>query len=163
MDVIFNCTHCDQELSVDAAGAGSEIDCPACGGKLIIPGTPPEPGAQARDLSHPINPMSTSAAAREEKHFAVPVHAVPTESLITKPLPTLEVTAKEGIHLQVKSIRRSDCFEVGKDHFDEVVTRFLEKIGEANLVKLETFNYTHQDLATHEWVTDYGVFIVYRG
>ena len=91
------------------------------------------------------------------------MHDVPTESLISKPLPPLEVAAKEGIKLRVKSIRRSDCFEVGKDHFDEVVTRFLEKIGEANLVKLDTFNYTHQDLATREWVTDYGVFIVYKG
>jgi DNA-directed RNA polymerase subunit RPC12/RpoP len=163
MDVIFNCTHCDQELSVDAAGAGSEIECPACGGKLVIPGTPPEAGAPPRDLSHPVNPIATSAAAREEKHFAVPVHDAPTESLITKPLPTLEVAAKEGIKLRVKSIRRSDCFEVGKDHFDEVVTHFLEKVGEANLIKIDTFNYTHQDLATREWVTDYGAFIVYKG
>jgi len=156
MDVIFNCTHCDQELSVDAAGAGTVIDCPSCGGKLVIP----QPGAQEH---RPVNPIATSAAAKEEKHFAVPVHDSPTESLINKPLPPLEVAAKEGIKLRVKSIRRSDCVEVGKDHFDEVVSRFLEKIGESNLVKLDTFNYTHQDLATREWVTDYGVFIVYKG
>jgi hypothetical protein len=52
---------------------------------------------------------------------------------------------------------------VGKDHFDEVVSHFLEKVGEANLIKIETFNYTHQDLATREWVTDFGAMIVYRG
>ena len=156
MDVIFNCSHCDQELSVDAAGAGTEIECPACGGKIVIPPAPPQ-------AHHPAAPIATSAAAKEEKHFAVPVHDSPTESLINKPLPPLEVAAKEGIKLRVKSIRRSDCVEVGKDHFDEVVSRFLEKIGESNLVKLDTFNYTHQDLATREWVTDYGVFIVYKG
>src|SRR5437867_2729714 len=156
MDVIFNCSHCDQELSVDAGGAGSEIECPACGHKIVIPQAPPQE-------HRPMNPIATSAAAKEEKHFAVPVHNTPTESLINKPLPPLEVAAKEGIKLRVKSIRRSDCIEVGKDHFDEVVTHFLEKIGESNLVKLETFNYTHQDLSTRDWVTDYGVLIVYKG
>ncbi len=156
MDVIFNCSHCDQELSVDAAGAGTEIECPACGEKIVIPPAP----AQERG---PINSMATSAAAKEEKHFAVPVHTKPTESLISKPLPSLEVTAKEAIKLRVKSIRRSDCIEVGKDHFDEVVTLFLEKVGEANVVKIETFNYTHMDLATRDWVTDYGILILYKG
>ena len=155
MDVIFNCSHCDQELSVDASGAGTEIECPACGQKIVIPQPPPQ--------THPVAPIATSAAAKEEKHFAVPVHTTPTESLIGKPLQPLEAAAKEGIKLRVKSIRRSDCVEVGKDHFDEVVAQLLEKIGEANLVKIETFNYTHQDLATRQWVTDYGVLIVYRG
>ena len=158
MDVIFNCPHCDQELSVDATGAGSEIECPACATKIVIPQLSPQ---QAQH--QPVNPMATSAAAKVEKHFAVPVHSKPTESLIGKPLPPLEVAAKEAIKLRVKSIRRSDCVEVGKDLFDEVVTRFLEKVGEANLVKIDTFAYTHQDLATREWVTDYGVLVVYKG
>jgi len=157
MDVIFNCSHCDQELSVDASGAGTAIECPSCGEKIVIPqptGQPPRPQ----------NPMATSAAAKVEKHFAVPVHTKPTESLlIGKPLPPLEVAAKEGIKLRVKSIRRSDCVEVGRDHFDETVTNFLEKVGEANLVKIDTFNYTHMDLATRDWVTDYGVIVVYKG
>ena len=59
MDVIFNCTHCDQELSVDAAGAGTVIDCPSCGGKLVIP----QPGAQEH---RPVNPIATSAAAHHK-------------------------------------------------------------------------------------------------
>jgi hypothetical protein len=52
--------------------------------------------------------------------------------------------------------------EVGKDHFDEVVTNFINKIGEQHIVKIETFNYAHRDLETRDWVTDYGVFILYR-
>ena len=156
MDVIFNCSHCDQELSVDASGAGTTIECPSCGEKIVIPQPTTQP-------PRPLNPMASSAAAKVEKHFAVPVHAKPTESLIGKPLPPLEVAAKEGIKLRVKSIRRSDCVEVGRDHFDETVTNFLEKVGEANLVKIDTFNYTHMDLATRDWVTDYGVIVVYKG
>jgi hypothetical protein len=107
--------------------------------------------------------MASSAAAREEKHFKVPQHEKPAEALIGKPLKPLDVAAKEGIKLRVKTIRHSDCVEVGRDHFDEVVTDFLFKIGEANVVSISTFNYTHQELATRAWVTDYGAFIVYKG
>lgn len=162
MDVIFQCPHCEQELSVDAVGAGTSIECPSCGQRIVIP----QPQPQSQSESQPsgvVNPMKSSAAAKEEKHFAVPQHDKPAEVLIEKPLPPLEVSAKEGIHLRVKSIKRSDCVEVGKDHFDEVVTAFLDKVGEANVVSISTFNYTHMDLATRDWVTDYGAFIVYKG
>src|SRR6185503_13332360 len=125
MDVIFKCSHCDQELSVDDSGAGSEIECPSCGHRIVIP--QPEPV-----MGQPVNAMASSAAAKEEKHFSVPVHDKPVASLIAKPLPPLDVAAKEGIKLRIKTIKRSDCVEVGRDHFDEVVTRFLEKIGESN-------------------------------
>ena len=154
MDVNFKCPHCAQDLSVDAAGVGTEIQCPTCNEAITVPAPPP---VQA------VNPINASAAAREEKHFAVPVHDKPVESLIAKALPPLEVSAREGISLRVKTMRHSDHVEVGKDHFDEHVTQFLEKIGEAQVVSVSTFNYTHQELATRAWVTDYGVMVVYRG
>lgn len=160
MDINFKCRHCDQDLQVEATGAGSEIQCPACGGLLVIPA--PEPSG-ASSGPHIVNPISTSAAAREDKHFVVPQRAVPTESLITKPLRPLEAAAHEGIQLRVKCIRHFDCVEVGKDHFDEIVTNWLNKIGEQNIVKVDTFNYAHRDLETRDWVTDYGVFILYKG
>lgn len=159
MDINFKCRHCEQDLSVDAAGAGSEIQCPACGETIMIPSA--TPGSLT---PHIINPMATSAAAREgEKHFAVPQRETAPESLITKPLKPLEAAAHEGIQLRIKCIRHYDCVEVGKDHFDEVVTAYLNKVGEQNIVKIETFNYAHRDLETRDWVTDYGVFIVYKG
>lgn len=158
MDIIFNCRHCDQELSVDSAAAGTEIPCPSCGGQLVIPAAP----ATARE-PRIINPMAASAAAKEEKHFSVPVHDTPAESLITKPLVPLEIAAKEAIKLRVKTIRHSDCIEVGRDHFDEVITKFLDKIGEPHLVSITPITYSHQDLASREWITDYGVIIIYRG
>jgi DNA-directed RNA polymerase subunit RPC12/RpoP len=159
MDVIFKCRHCDQELAIDASGAGSEIECPSCHQRIVIP----EPDPEAPPESRIIDAMASSAARKEEKHFSVPVHDKPAESLITKPLVPLEVAAKEAIKLRIKTIRHSDCVEVGKDHFDEVVTRFLEKIGEAHLVSINTITYMHQDLASRQWVDDYGVLIVYRG
>jgi len=149
MDVIFKCKLCGQELEVDASGAGTEIECPACHGKIVIPEAEPQgeaaPGAPPE--SRIIDAMASSAARKEEKHFSVPVHDEPTESLITKPLAPLDVAAKEAIKLRVKTIRHSDCVEVGKDHFDEVVTRFLEKVGETHLVSITPITYMHQDLA----------------
>jgi DNA-directed RNA polymerase subunit RPC12/RpoP len=158
MDINFKCRHCEQELSVDAAGAGSEIQCPACGGSLIIP------SADATTLTpHIVNPISTSAAAREgEKHFSVPQYEKAAESLIAKPLRPLEAAAHEGVQLRIKCIRHFDCVEVGKDHFDEVVTNFVNKIGEQSIIKIDTFNYSHRDLETRDWITDYGVFILYK-
>ena len=158
MDINFKCRHCEQELTVDAAGTGSEIQCPACGGTLVIP------AAEGAVLTpHVVNPISSSAAAKEEKHFVVPQHQKASESLIAKPNRPLEAAAHEGIQLRIKCIRHFDCVEVGKDHFDEVVTNYLNKIGEQNIVKIDTFNYAHRDLETRDWVTDYGVFILYKG
>src|SRR5437867_2317593 len=120
MDVIFNCRHCDQELSVDSSGAGSEIECPSCGGRIVIP----TPGPAAHEV-HVLNPIKASAAAKEEHHFKVPVHETPVESLIEKPRIPLEAAAKEGVKVRVKTIRHSECIEVGHDRFDEHVTAFL--------------------------------------
>ncbi len=110
MDVIFNCSHCDQELSVDAAGAGSEIECPSCGGRIVIP-APPEGAPAPAGGPRVIDAMATSAARKEEKHFSVPVHDKPAESLIAKPLVPLEVAAKEAIKLRFRKWISSLVFD----------------------------------------------------
>lgn len=183
MDIIFDCPHCKQELSIDAAGAGTTLECPACSRSVTVPAegksaaeappehaAPPAPAAPVAPtaLFAPagtvINAMASSAGAKEFKHFVVPVHAGPTEMLIAKALPTLEVAAKAtDRRMRIKSFRHSDHVEVGKDHFDEHVSDWLGKVGDENIVRFSTFAYTHQDLASRAWVTDYGVLVVYRG
>ena len=158
MDIVFTCTNCKQELSVDDAAAGIEIDCPSCGHRLTVPAAP----ARAEVL----NPMATSAAAREEKpHFKVPTYEkAPPPAAIEKALAPLEVAAKQtDKQLKVKTLRHSDHIEVGKDLFDDHVTQFLQKVGEANIVNINPITYTHLDMATRQWITDYGVLVVYRG
>jgi hypothetical protein len=113
--------------------------------------------------AHPINAMATSAAAKIEMHLRVPSNKA-SESLITKPLAPLEVAAKESDKkIRVKTIRHIDCVEVGHDKFDEVVTSFLCRIGEANIVTIAPLNYSHIDIGTQKLLTDYGVLVVYRG
>lgn len=172
MDVIFNCPKCEQELAVDSSGIGSEIDCPSCGEAIVIPEPnqvphsgiptlPPEAGARA--ASNPANPIAASAAAKVEMHLRVPTNKTP-EVLIAKPLAPLEVAAKETDRkIRVKTIKHTDCVEVGHDKFDEVVTNFLGKVGEPNVISITTLSYTHLDIGTQKLLTDFGVMIVYRG
>ncbi len=174
MDVIFNCPKCGQELEVDASGIGEEISCPSCSQKIQIPATatPAPAGASEAAGEAPaprwggpmVNAIASSAAAKIEKHLKVPVHSKPAEALITKPSVPLEVAAKESDrHLRVKSIRHVDCVEVGHDKFDEIVGKFLEKVGEQNLISVTPLNYSHLDIASQKMLTDYGVMIVYKG
>ena len=167
MDIIFNCPKCEQELAVDSAGAGTEINCPSCGEKIVIPHAPgaaPRPPSGSHDGGQPINPIAASAAAKVEKHLKVPVRAKPSESLIEKPLVPLEVAAKEtDKKVRVKTIRHTDCIEVGHDKFDEMVTNFLGKVGEANIISITPLSYTHLDIGSQKLMTDYAVMVVYRG
>ena len=96
-------------------------------------------------------------------HLRVPVHKT-TESLIEKPLAPLDVAAKDtDKKIRVKTIRHTDCIEVGHDKFDEVVTNFLIKIGEANIVNITPLTYTHLDIGSQKLMTEYGVMVVYKG
>jgi hypothetical protein len=170
MDLIFNCPKCNQELEVDSSGSGQEIDCPSCGEHIRIPaqdaaGAPVRAAEPPPASGGPVNAIAASAAAKVERHLKVPVHATPKpELLIAKALPPLEVAAKESDRrLRVKCIRHVDCVEVGHDKFDEVVTNFLEKIGETNLISITTISYSHIDISSQKLLTDYGVMIVYKG
>ena len=170
MEIIFNCTQCDQELSVDSEAAGSEFNCPTCGAQLVVPHADGAVVAQAeageaapRAVGAPsLNPIKTSAAAKEEHHFKVPVREHAPEDLIQKPKAPLEVAAKEAFSIKVKTIRHSDCVEVGHDKFDEIATKFLNKVGEGNVVSITPVTYQYIEIGSQKVVTDFGIMIVYK-
>ena len=159
---------------MDSAGAGSQIECPSCSETITIP-QPGSPGTRTSSgsdttgsipvaLPNPVNPIATSAAAKVEMHLKVPVHDKPAASLIAKPLPPLEVTAKEtDKKIRIKTIRHTDCIEVGHDRFDEFVSQFLGKVGETNIISINSINYTFLDIGTQKLMTEYGVLVIYRG
>ncbi len=173
MDLIFKCPNCDQELAVDSSAAGNEINCPSCNELIVIPepevpvaapGAPP-PAGGAHVEPHPVNPIDSSAARRVEMHLKVPVHDVPAESLIAKPLVPLEAAAAKAVtkRIRVKTIRHTDCIEVGHDRFDDIVTSFLERVGEKFIISITPLSYTFLDIGTQKLMTEYGVLIVYKG
>jgi len=172
MDIIFNCPHCEQEMAVDSSGAGSEIQCPACGQKIMIPAaaTPPpheaSPASPApaghTDTSHQ-HTISSSAAAKVEMHLKVPVRDKPGEVLIAKPKQVEAVNKGANKKIRMRTIRHATCIESGHDKFDERVTEFLNQIGEADIVSIHIIAYTHFDVSIQKMMDDYGVLIVYRG
>jgi DNA-directed RNA polymerase subunit RPC12/RpoP len=168
MEIIFNCPHCNQELSVDGEGAGTEIDCPTCGEKITIPQQPsvrvaPPPSSPPASEKN-ANPIAASAAAKVEKRLKVPLRETPTEMLIKKSAVPLEAVAKGADkRIRIHTIRHASCIESGHDKFDEVVAKFLAEVGEANLIGIHTVSYSHIDTGSQKLLNDYGVLVVYRG
>jgi hypothetical protein len=160
MDIVFNCPHCGLEIEVDQDAAGQQFDCPTCQKALTVP----EATASAAPATPVPVPTPAASASREEKRMAVPVSQKAVESLIQKPNKSLELAAKESKPgMRVKTIRHSDCKEVGKDKFDEVVSDFLNKIGDQAIVSITPVNYSYLDIGTQKLLTDFGVMVIYRG
>ncbi|MGC8991801.1 MAG: hypothetical protein ACP5MD_16925 [Verrucomicrobiia bacterium] len=155
MEITFHCPHCKQELAVDASAAGETIQCPTCEAEISVP-TP-----ELTDI-HGLNPIASSAAAKEEKHFVVPVRDAPPEILIKQPTKTEEEPGQGAKKLKIKIFRHSDCIEVGHDRYEEFVSQFLNKVGEENIVSITPLSYTHIDIATQKLMTDYALQIIYR-
>jgi len=156
MDIVFKCSSCRQELEVESSAAGQSIACPACAKSITIP-QPDAINMKVGIAAH------SSAASKEEKHFSVPVSEKPVELLIKKALPPLEAAAKDGPRgLKVKTIRHSDCKEVGHDNFDAMVAAVLNQIGDENIVSINPVNYSYIELGSQKILADFGVMIVFR-
>ncbi|HEU6449596.1 MAG TPA: hypothetical protein VFV23_14270 [Verrucomicrobiae bacterium] len=167
MEIIFDCPHCGQELSVDSSGVGQEIDCPTCHETIEIPAESKK-SASGSEAHAPIlapSAIHASAAAKIERHLKVPVRDKPSEILIAKPNPALGV--KKSVdgkkQLRTHTIRRAACIESGHDKFDEVVTSFLNDVGEENIKDIYTISYNYFDVVTQKILVDYGVLVLYRG
>jgi len=167
MDIVFPCLHCGLEIEVDRDAAGQQFDCPTCQKVLTVPeaSSAPAPASPASAAAPPTSPdPSAEPALRDERRMAVPVSPKAVEALIQKPNRSLEVAAKESKPgIRVKTIRHSDCKEVGKDKFDEIVSDFLNRIGDQAIVSITPINYSHLDIGTQKLLTDFGVMVIYRG
>lgn len=159
MDIVFNCPHCGLSLEVDQDAAGQQFDCPTCQKPVTVPAAAAVPLKTA-----PVGTAASPALPRDEKRMAVPASQKPLESLIQKPNKSLELAAKESKpRIRVRTIRHSDCKEVGKDKFDEVVSDFLNGIGDQNIVSITPINYSYPDIVSQKLLTDFGVMVIYRG
>jgi DNA-directed RNA polymerase subunit RPC12/RpoP len=168
MEIIFNCPHCEQELSVDADGAGEQIKCPTCGENITIPPKSTKPASAALPIgtprSGPVNAIASSAAAKVELRLKVPVHQTPSAPLIEKSKVPLDAIAKGADKkIRIHTMRRAQCVESGHDKFDEKVSKYLQEVGEPNLVGVHPISYEIFDVGTQKVMVDYGVIIVYRG
>lgn len=156
MDLTFHCPHCQQELIVDADAAGQVIQCPTCSAEIGVP---------MPDVTNirPMDPIQSSAAARVEHHFVVPVREGPPEVLIQTAKKEEDVTAGPEKKIKIRIFRHSDCVEVGRDRYEEMVAAFLNKVGWENILSATPLTYTHIDIATQKILTDYAIQFIYRG
>ena len=51
----------------------------------------------------------------------------------------------------------------GKDRFDEVVSEFLNKIGDQAIVSITPIQCSYLDIGTQKLLPDFGVLVIYRG
>jgi hypothetical protein len=167
MEIVFNCPHCNQELSVDSEGSGTQIPCPTCGESITIPSSGKVTTGSLPEKHSPVlapSPINSSAAAKVEMHLKVPVRDAPAESLIKKaPLPLEAIAKGADRQIRVRTIRHDKCIEAGHDKFDEITTRVLADIGEHNIITTHIINFEHFDVQTQKVMTDYGLVVMYRG
>ena len=167
MEIIFNCPHCEQELAVDSAGAGSEIQCPSCGEKITIPNKPPEAASGALRRTPAVHTRQSHRLVRRRQNRNASQGArarqagrIPGEKggAAWRPRPGARTKKSASGRFATPSASKR-----GHDKFDERVTEFLNEVGEANIVGIHTINYKHFDVGTQKILTDYGVVVVYRG
>lgn len=68
----------------------------------------------------------------------------------------------EGTQIKVRTFKRTEFIEVGRDTFDENVGKFFTAIGEENIIQIQPLAYEHIDISTQKVVSDYGLILVYK-
>ncbi len=156
---------------MDSSGAGSEIECPSCHETIVIPArsTKAAPAFSPAEIPVPTpgltpSAINSSAAAKVEMHLKVPVRSTPGETLIVKPKPPLEAVVRgAGKQIRTHTIKHGACMESGHDNFDAVAAKFLNEVGETNIIAIHTISYSFLDIATQKLMNDYGLLVIYRG
>lgn len=170
MDTSFSCPKCNLHITADECVVGEEIDCPDCGHKIRVP--PPKktrPGSTGKSPASVTRNVSAAAKAAAKatsqamghKALVVPQHHGPQESLL-KRAEVAERAADGPPKIRVRCIKRSSCVEVGHDRFDEVVTDFLNKVGQVNIIHMSAISYGVMDPSGH-MLPDYGIMVIYKG
>lgn len=163
MNIVFNCSHCQQELEIDDTWAGEIIDCPSCAKKVAIPGAVGSP-VPVEESTPPLPPPAApvvSAAPVEADFIFKPKGSTSNE--IQKPfIRSLEVMAKGDKKLTIKTVRREDCRKDGNDRFDEVVSEFLQQLPDGDLVSISPIHYSYPGKEPGHIFEDYGVVIVFK-
>jgi hypothetical protein len=68
----------------------------------------------------------------------------------------------EGTTIKVRTFKRTEFIEVGRDTFDENVGKFFTAIGAENIIQVLPLSYEHIDISTQKVVSDYGLTVIYK-
>ncbi len=64
--------------------------------------------------------------------------------------------------VRIRSFKRTEFIEIGRDLFDQKVSEALSAIGAENILNVLPLNYEHIDIATEKIITDYGIIVLYK-
>jgi DNA-directed RNA polymerase subunit RPC12/RpoP len=143
-DFNFTCPSCNQLLTADDSLVGQEIACPSCSETILVQ-EPSDAGGGGKGMRLTVDSGSGDAG------------------LIQKPSKPLEIAAKAAVKVCLRTFRHHDYVQDGKDTFDQVVSKFLDEVGEPNVMTVESIQYTWLDKETKTPMTDYGAMVIYRG
>lgn len=183
MDIIFTCPNCRQELEADAAGAGTQIECPECGFEIQIPEPTPQNIKATSKPTGPVTPRGPTAPQGAAPHGASPASAATAtapatgkkehrislpsgpavKAEITRSQPSLEIAAK-GVdkRLHIRTFLHSEHAATGTSAFDQAVSNFLQAIGEGNIHAVLPVQYSHVEPISKHVIGDFGVIVYYR-
>ncbi len=169
MNIVFNCSHCQQELEIDDTCAGEIIECPSCTKTVVVPGAVGSP-VPVEDPEIPAPSPAPFAAPAIAAAPAAPVEAdfifkpkSTASNEIQKPFTrSLEVMAKGDKKIMLKTVRREDCRKDGNDRFDEIVSEFLQQLPDGDLVSISPIHYSYPGKEPGHIFEDYGVVIVFK-
>jgi DNA-directed RNA polymerase subunit RPC12/RpoP len=161
MDIVFTCPSCRQELAVDEAGSGNEIECPECGNSIMIP-EPSPANIRATPPPRTTQAVNTLGGSKERKHTIQVVHK-PALAIERSAAP-LDTEAKgTGRKPMIKCFRRADFAAQGTDAFDKAVSQFLQGTDPANIHGVTPIQYSYVDAKSGHVLNDYGVLVYYKG
>jgi hypothetical protein len=68
-NIKFSCPHCQQHIEADTGYGGMQINCPACNGGLVVPGTAPAPVPAPAPA-----PVAASGPSTLRRQTSAPAH-----------------------------------------------------------------------------------------
>lgn len=92
MEIVFPCEHCGKNLVAEEAGRGETVECPACGGRVVIPLSPPPPPKVPAPKRMVVHIPSAKTKEKEEEAKEASRHAAETAAAPARSSLTIEIT-----------------------------------------------------------------------
>lgn len=164
MNIVFNCPHCQVQMTVDESGVGESVECPTCNQEFVIPQGRPEAEVKVEQAA-PAAPAAAPAIAapaqkpKEEKKPKIPT-GTDLASLMPNQKKKAAAEGDAGPGIRVKCFQHHLCIDMGKDLFDGMVAKFLAGVAKEDIITASPLSYSYKD-STGDIITEYGVMIIY--
>ena len=155
MNIVFNCPHCQVQMTVDESGVGESVECPTCNQEFVIPAGRPEAEAKAEQPA----PAAPAQKPKEEKKPKIPA-GTDLASLMPNQKKKSAAEGDAGPGIRVKCFQHHLCIDMGKDLFDGMVAKFLAGVAKEDIITASPLSYSYKD-STGDIITEYGVMIIY--